>query len=263
MHDATKRARFLAQFGLSEADLEEAAKEGSKPRNIALIGVRDLQDVLGLRVWTEAQLVADLDRLKNFIARLVNDPRMRPVFRELARHRTSHPTPMLSTSAGLVPWSFLFVAYWLSCDPTILPTKAEWRGRVKLAIMPRLRRIKRLRAEAVYFRNKHAKKLCDEGQRWAQAMEQAADDQRELMKLAKPPPLLITRIRGVRRRAARTYATLLAQEAWRLYGQHLYGLVATTTTVGLVLPAGEEVSTEEVREWCKPVKRRHWDKRRS
>jgi len=48
-----------------------------------------------------------------------------------------------------------------------------------------------------------------------------------------------------------------------LYGQHLYGLVATTTTVGLVLPDGEEVSTEEVREWCKPVKRRHWDKRRS
>jgi hypothetical protein len=232
-----------------------------EPINLALVGLNTLRDALGVqatarRSLTEAQIVT---RAEDFI-RFVKDPRMRsvwvalvrqkPVWDELARQVPSN-VPLIAA------WSFLIIAHSLSKlgenIRNVLPTQAERREGIKELINLVPPWIGSLRGQAVYFREEHAAGRCDQGQAWAQAMEQAANyREHRLVESVTPRPLpTITRIRCDRRLAARVYAILLANEARRLYGRVLYGTVATTVTVGLRLPAGEEVTIEEVRTWSK------------
>jgi hypothetical protein len=254
MHDAetggqlveTVKVQFDDRRAVAIAEALWSQFSGPQARidNSTLVEVRGLQDVLGLRVvhrkWTEAELAAGLVRFASFIF----DPKMQPVWRELSRQKGR------SVQASL---SFFFVAYSLSRNcrnydqaKRLLPTDAERRKRVRQFEDARTS----ARAAAAYFRRKR----CDEGQELAQAMERAAADfERQLTELMRPSPLpTIIRIRDDRRRVARTYATLLANVTQRRFGQVLLGAVATTTTVGLRLPDGEEISPEEVRSWCKP-----------
>jgi hypothetical protein len=237
-----------------------------EPVNLALVGLNTLRDALGVqatarRELTEAQIATGIDDFMRF----VKDPRMRSVWVELARQKPvwvelARQAPSDASQRLIAAWSFLIVAHSLSKlgDNVrhVLSTKAERRGAIKKLINLVPPCIGSLRGQAVYFREEYAAGRCDQGQAWAQAMEQAANyREHRLVESVTPRPLpTITRIRCDRRLAARVYAILLANEARRLYGQPLRGTVAITTTVGLRLPAGEEVTIAEVRKWCEPPK---------
>jgi hypothetical protein len=212
--------------------------------------------VLGeaLRLFADAQS----DEEKALLRRLLTDQLMLGVWRELENPKRSPACAAVRDDwAGEIPDGlsnqdvaialFFFRAHQCAQHKVHTRTLATWKEKHRL----RSRLTKRLRQDATLL---ELNWFGDpEAEAHAAAIWRAANffEKREMQLFRTPSLALIERNQGDP--YLRGYAVVMAGVARRLFGKFKYGTIAKLTNVAL-LPS-VEVSTANVRDWCKAAMR--------